>query len=828
MSMSAKRTWSASSASEAAPIFVDLTDAQERIEGAHKKAKTDAFSELAEAVDAGQISTLRRLLRQGYSPKITPSGEQSLLTRAARRGDLKIVVALLNAGVEPHEGSYFGSQGPDSQSSASNPSDSAARLKVCTKEECCGDMYCTLERIKKICVFDPDRVTSKIPLMVAAAHGHVDVVKRLLKVKRGCTKKDLNGRDALHYAIAFGHPNCVTAILDAGFEIGCDCHQCPPHLLMAAYHNQLEIMKLLMGRFNYRIDDTLFDLSALVITILQGHFQATKLLVEAGADLHGRSSRFSPLNVSIRMNSETAMNLLFERASYRPSDSETSRAVSLAARHGFATCLRVLLNRGGNINATDSDRRTALHHAAEHGQDVMVQTLLEMKANLDVLDNTRVTPLMLATTKSHLNCIDLLIKSGANIEVRGPLGRTAAMIACTHNQPAALKMLLEKGADGNARDTANYTALMLACANRAVDCARLLLQQSINVDQTHVDDGRSPLSLAVENNDEECVDLLFSYNANPHPCKNMSHSPLFSAIYHGNVNLARKLLENGAPVEARRADGSTPLFFACSRGNKSLIHLLIEYHADVNATDLSDWTPLMLCASNSLKKAARALIQGNADVNHNKNAAKYTALMLACSYDYRDIAADIIAAGADVRARNIHGRTPLMVAVLKYSPGCLNLLLDRLPYPYINDRDTDGATALILAAYVGNDTAVRVLLSRGADFNLTRNDGATAFMVAAERGHTRVVQALMDQMRAKSKVRSILNPSESFFRGSVVSNEVYSSIISRPHEKLPLHHSLYGYDDDVDEEEEEDEENSDFDDDEDDYYDEDDDIFGFF
>ncbi|KAF5727386.1 putative E3 ubiquitin-protein ligase XBAT31 [Tripterygium wilfordii] len=65
---------------------------------------------------------------------------------------------------------------------------------------------------------DPDMVNrhKQTPLMLAAMHGKISCVKRLLEVGANILKFDsLHGRTCLHYASYYGHSDCLQAILSA-------------------------------------------------------------------------------------------------------------------------------------------------------------------------------------------------------------------------------------------------------------------------------------------------------------------------------------------------------------------------------------------------------------------------------------------------------------------------------------------------------------------------------------------------------------------------------------------------------------------------------------
>jgi ankyrin repeat protein len=59
----------------------------------------------------------------------------------------------------------------------------------------------------------------------------------------------------------------------------------------------------------------------------------------------------------------------------------------------------------------------------------------------------------------------------------------------------------------------------------------------------------------------------------------------------------------------------------------------------------------------------------------------------------------------------------------------------------VNRRPNFESTPLMVAAYKGHESTVRLLLSHGADVN-ANIDGDTALTVARERGHPRLVELL--------------------------------------------------------------------------------------
>jgi ankyrin repeat protein len=121
--------------------------------------------------------------------------------------------------------------------------------------------------------------------------------------------------------------------------------------------------------------------------------------------------------------------------------------------------------------------------------------------------------------------------------------------------------------------------------------------------------------------------------------------------------------------------------------------------------------------------------------------------------DEVEIAQLLLRAGADAKAANRLGMTPLFMAATNGNPVTIRLLLEAGASP--NQVDTTGGTVLMAATRTGSAESVRALLERGANPNVAEPQlQLTALMLASEAGYADVVRALLEKgadVRARSR-----------------------------------------------------------------------------
>ena len=305
----------------------------------------------------------------------------------------------------------------------------------------------------------------------------------------------------------------------------------------------------------------------------------------------------------------------------------------------------------------------------------------------------------------------------------------------------------------------------------------------------------TPLILAVQNGNLECVKILLKYKAEieergdyidgDYPCC----TPLFVAAANGDVNIFSFLVESGADVNARSGDVDEqlrPLMIACENGKLNAVLYLIDEGAEVNLEDNSGYTALHYAATISNNNyTLSCLIDSGANINALTNDNR-TPLMLACesgnlvncllqSGAYVDFQDDdgqtalylatysecncfdnlssLIRYGADVNTADIRKCTPLMRASQFCDVEEVTLLIEH--GAKVELQDQNGDTALHYAARVGKETSANFckLLTAGASLLCENSQGLTPLLEASNRGNIEIVECVIKQSEITKEQR---------------------------------------------------------------------------
>lgn len=207
------------------------------------------------------------------------------------------------------------------------------------------------------------------------------------------------------------------------------------------------------------------------------------------------------------------------------------------------------------------------------------------------------------------------------------------------------------------------------------------------------------------------VDTEMSLDDEPiHLC-----TALMLAAWYDQEDVVELLLARGADVTLQDAGGRTAVHWACNSRTdaRDSLALLVDNGADAKASDNYGLTPLMVAArSDSIACVVLLLLDTDADVEA-KDDNGCTAMHWACRYGGDDLLS-VLLDFADEEARDHHGITPLMAAVLSISYCCVKLLLEEADVD-VDAEDEAGYKALLYAVQRSCPCITELLLEAGAN-----------------------------------------------------------------------------------------------------------------
>lgn len=598
-----------------------------------------------------------------------------------------------------------------------------------------------------------NRYDNKLPLLVAASKGHVEIVAQLLKLgadvnAEGDTWNTSNHRfTALEISVWYNQPAVCKRLLEARPNV------------------------------NHR---SAFEGSALHLACTYRRDEMAGWLLDHGANpllpRHNSSEKDSPLALNIlKGDGELVPRMLQMAGTTAASFLRTNGAALLrvAARHGKLNAVEALLQAGVSPIVTGPDeppllQAVALAAAPQPDTFLGVRDVLRTHgAEYDIFAVTGFGDLATARQRFGTNQNLPTARDGA--------GATPLHWAVQADQPTLTSFWLESGASPNATNSAGQTPVHLAATAGLTKQLDLLLAFRPALDLRDAT-GRTSLDVAIEAEHTEAIRMLMAeFPVAPRKDRGRT-TPLHDAAGSGNI-IVLAALTGSTNVDARNELGLTPFHLAIQNGQLGAAALLVDRGADVNATDPKGNTVLHQIAgkwtfsirgrpsarwlarrNQSPQQTAylRYLTTGGNDEGWPRQTLQSVGLLLAC--------------GADASLTNQAGRTPMQLLMdsktvaFESERGEILKLLG-VAGANIDQCDAAGNTALHRAMLhqtiqsISEVDTIVALIAGGADVNATNASGQTPLHLAVEKipswaldeSSTTPVQALI---RAKADVNA--------------------------------------------------------------------------
>ena len=152
-----------------------------------------------------------------------------------------------------------------------------------------------------------------------------------------------------------------------------------------------------------------------------------------------------------------------------------------AAQDGYVDVVRLLLDRGAEVNGQASGGMTPIHYAAWFAHADVVRLLLDRGAEVNVKDNAGLTPLHYAAKDVYVDVIMLLLNRGADVNAKDNDGWTPLHDATWDGHADVAVVLLDRGAQVNCKDNKGKTPLHYAAEMGHIEIVALLLDYGAEI-----------------------------------------------------------------------------------------------------------------------------------------------------------------------------------------------------------------------------------------------------------------------------------------------------------------------------------------------------------
>jgi ankyrin repeat protein len=437
-------------------------------------------AKLLEAVQKANPTEVRALLAAGADANARTADGSTPMIYAAHSGDTGSVRALLGAKGDPNLTNRYG-VGPMHEAALRAD---AEQLRILV--DAGADVDVALPQ-------------GETPLMLASRTSGVAAVRLL--IERGAQVNVVErwqGQTPLMYAAARDRSEVAAALIAAGADLNArtpvnDLPERKPAVryfveipsagltpvMFAARHGALSALRVLI-KAKADIDaKTPEGFSAVVIALDNLHFDAAKVLVEAGASADG-GGLFAVVEARNRVNYVGEFQV--------PTGADSSlELLELMLSHGADLMSRLpeqLLDRDARFTPPPPKiTDVALIRAARSSDVEAMRVLIAGGADPSLHDEKRggVSPLIAVTMGPELPslieadrqptedkaiaAIDFLLGHGVEPSIANNAGATALHVAAQRNYPGVIRHMAERGADINVADRGGYTPLDYALGN---------------------------------------------------------------------------------------------------------------------------------------------------------------------------------------------------------------------------------------------------------------------------------------------------------------------------------------------------------------------------
>jgi ankyrin repeat protein len=408
------------------------------------------------------------------------------------------------------------------------------------------------------------------PLYTAVCAGYTEIAELLLQANANVNARVTNGGSIIYAACMRNKPETVKLLLSHGADIHLSTYNRNWSPLEAAF-DYPDIVELLVKhrpppdfrRLTVSRTTVEGKTTALFFAVSGEHVESVKWILQGDPDLEYRPGPNSGL-----------------LEGYTP--------LALAVERGYTPIVRMLLEKGANINHRILDERPLLHGATT---EETLAVLLEYNVDKEATDlgpkSTALSRLVADsdTYTGYLPLITRLINAGANLDPTDIMGDTPLAIASLDGNMELVQLLIARGADVNGNSGRYGQPVHRAILGNHLDSLKVLVEKGADLASCHSNLG-TPLQVACGQDSEFKIMkyLVEQKGADPNAEGAMVRNVMLEACLRSEPEAILYLLNHGGLPSSRDCIGMPAIFAACFRSTDALpvIDELLKHGADIS------------------------------------------------------------------------------------------------------------------------------------------------------------------------------------------------------------------------------------------------------
>lgn len=443
-------------------------------------------------------------------------------------------------------------------------------------------------------------------------------------------------------------------------------------------------------------------------------------------------------------------------------------ALYVAIQNNFPDVALLLLSHNNDVGIHEKldNGMTALHLAIETKQTVVALALIEKGAPLDARrKEDGFTPYHCAAKTGQLHLLAPMLARGIPINLPLESKKTALHLAAAAGQLAVVKFLIEKGAGIDDCSVDGDTPLMLAIKAGQTDTALELAKlATINTVNQH---GQTASLLALQQGMPKVADVLIKRNENPEIKDRNGHNYLYYLVRNGEYQRFTALLISSKLEVNQCFDGESLLAIAGRFGHFLIVNTLLKQKAKFISQ-----TPAMTLAHYAVIADEVGFVRDYLEKNPLPNNPSLT--YLAAKHSSQRCL-DFLLKKFGI---NTEEQSLLQASIESNNPITVDKLLLRLE-DVNKPLDSNGNTALHLAASNGSFQVLKLLLTRGSNLNARNLANQTAFHIALSQDDNYLLKKLFKLTKPSDW------PMDLWQSNSVKSNSEIAKTLKKYAKRLP-------------------------------------------